>query len=262
MKNQETSGSNPNSALAKASDAVAEALRKKNEELTRGHLRLRVARLLGVLTHPVLIAGPVIVAIGIHEAPDVWWLAVVGLATVVATFGLPALFVFYLHKEGFIGQDVFFKQQENRKYVYLAIVLGLFADYWGFTYLVPFRVGAAMALSGIATAVLLFAINFATKVSFHAAGTACLFTMGLMLYGKEALVLIPLVPAAFWARVVARNHTVQQATLGVLIGFFAVLLTVLFAFPDQNRLTVQNWQGYKENPPVYWLPFTGRPATK
>lgn len=221
---------------------------------------VRLARVLGFLTHPVLVAGPIIAAIGYHEVGRASISPLIlGFSAFLGTVGVPALLLIAALRSGLMRSDVFFHNRNTRYVVYPAILTGLAVDLLLFSTVVDFEVGRAMAWSGMVCTGALFAINLLTKISFHAASAACLFMLGLCLYGKEALLLLPLIPVVVWARVIAGNHTIEQALLGLAVGALSVLMVVPVGYPDLNKMTGAHIRSYSDNPIEYWLPFSGRP---
>lgn len=221
---------------------------------------VRLARFLGFLTHPVLVVGPVIAAIGYHEVGRASISPLIlGFSAFLGTVGVPALILIAAMKAGLMRTDVFFHNRNTRYFVYPAILAGLVVDLVLFGTVVDFQVGRAIAWSGIVCTVGLFGLNAMTKVSFHGASAACLFMLGLCLYGKEALLLLPLIPVVVWARVVAANHSIEQALLGLAVGALSVLLVVPVGYPELNKMTGAHIRQFSDNPIEYWLPFSGRP---
>lgn len=222
--------------------------------------RLRVARIVGALTHPVVLGVPVVIVTGVHE---LGWpslpLMIMGLTTFFASIGLPIFVIWQLHIKGVLRDDPFLFRRENRVYIYPIILMGFVVDIALFTWLVPLRVGLAMSWAGLVTSLLMFLINFVTKISVHSASAAALFMGALTIYGKEALLFVPVLPLVIWARVTARNHTLSQTILGMGVAAATVWILMFTMFPDINKMTWQNVQSYRQNPPEYWLPFSGRP---
>jgi len=239
-------------------------LLNKNENAKGGHsttpIAVQVARWIGIITHPILLAGPVAIVCGVHE---LGWpslpLMVMGVTTFFASIGVPAAVIAILYRQGMIGSDLFLFRRKNRYIVYPFIIIGFIIDVLLFTLFLPLAVGRAMSWAGLLVAMTLFLTNFVTKISVHGASIGAIFMGALTVYGKESLVFLPLIPVIIWARVTAGNHSLKQAVAGLLVGGVAVWMTMFAGWPDLNKMTWNNVQGYKQNPPAYWLPFTGRP---
>lgn len=233
---------------------------QENSAHSTTNSRMRVARWIGVLTHPVVLAGPVAVASGVHELgwPSLL-LMIMGVVTFFASIGFPSLMILILYHRGVIGEDLFLFKRKNRYIVYPILMVGFILDIVLFTWLVPLEVGRAMSWAGLLVVLSLYGMNFVTKISVHCAAIGAIFLGALTIYGKESLIFLPLIPLVIWARVVAHNHTLRQALLGLAVGALAVWFTILVGWPRLNKMTWSNVQGYQQNPPEYWLPFSGRP---
>lgn len=78
---------------------------------------------------------------------------------------------------------------------------------------------AAFIIAAIGTQALLFAINLAWKISFHAGVSAGIAIILATAFGPDLLwVLAPIVLLICWARVAVREHTVAQVTVGAPVG--------------------------------------------
>ncbi len=80
-----------------------------------------------------------------------------------------------------------------------------------------------------------FIVNtFVTKASVHAALVAIaitgLFLLGLITTWAGVVLAVGVIIAAGWARMVTRNHTLIQVTLGTLLGALATLIVFAVMF--------------------------------
>jgi hypothetical protein len=81
------------------------------------------------------------------------------------------------------------------------------------------RAVVALVVAAIGTQALLFAINLAWKISFHAGVSAGLGVVLAHELGPAVLPLaVPVVLLVCWARVALREHTLAQVTVGAPVG--------------------------------------------
>jgi hypothetical protein len=89
---------------------------------------------------------------------------------------------------------------------------------------------AAFIIAAIGTQALLFVINLAWKISFHAGVATGIALIVAMELGWWVLpVLAPVVVVICWARVALREHTLAQVIVGAPVGGLALALIYRFA---------------------------------
>lgn len=181
----------------------------------------RLAVLIGRVLHPYLLPLPTTL-IMLNDLPILHALGWMLLTTVLIL--LPSLaFVCSVRRK---GGELYRRRTRGPIYLFggLCVLLCL---------LIITRLDAPRALIASVAALavwapLQWAINtWVTKISGHAAVAAGCFTT-LLVLGKLPptllLILFLLVVMTVWARVVTRNHTPTQVTMGVLVGALPVLL--------------------------------------
>ena len=185
----------------------------------------RFAYWLGQIFHPYLICVPTLAAV-LADQP---WAAALGWLLLVVVILLPPLIVMGVWLK---RRERYLYQRTSRTPIYVMFWISLLLC---LTALV--RLNAPMTLIACIVALALWlplqlAINtYVTKVSTHAAvAAACM--MGLFLLGRldHPLLMVLAVAAVLltlWARVITRNHTLQQVVMGTLTG----ILPVLIVFP-------------------------------
>lgn len=84
---------------------------------------------------------------------------------------------------------------------------------------------AAFIIAAIGTQAVLFVINLAWKISFHAGVSAGIAAILAAEFSPSLLaLLVPLVVLICWARVAVREHTVAQVIIGAPVGGAALAL--------------------------------------
>lgn len=137
------------------------------------------------------------------------------------------LFIIGRIKGSFSDEDVS-KREERYKFYILLYILG-----FAYFLIAIFLKGVFFPLSiitfGIILGILVFNfVNRFIKASIHVAvSVAFVITIGF-LYGWIYLLLtLWIVPLIFWARIVSKRHTVQEAIIGSILGLIITLATVL-----------------------------------
>jgi membrane-associated phospholipid phosphatase len=180
-----------------------------------------LARILSTIFNPFLTALALFVILSHVRAgstDDFWRLLF--LSTFFTSIG-PMLFIFWLYATDRISDLDMSIRQEREKvfFVFVMFYLAGTATLW-LTH-APKLLVASMAGFTLATAVVQYITRY-WKISTHAVGiTAPLVALSL-LYGRQPLPFLVLIPMVCWARVYLRAHTVAQVVAGALLATFSV----------------------------------------
>lgn len=182
-----------------------------------------LAKILSTVFNPFMTALALFIILAHARATDTdnfWWLLF--LSTFFTSIG-PMLFVFWLYATDRIS-DLDMSIREEREKVFGAFVvfylLGTFA-LWLFH--CPTLLIATLAGYTLSTAIVQYITRY-WKISTHALGiTAPLVALSL-LYGKQPLPFLVVIPMVCWARVYLRAHTVMQVLAGAALAIFSVVL--------------------------------------
>jgi len=192
-----------------------------------------VARIISTIFNPFLTAIALL-AILAHAVStstyDFWfYCAFTGFFT---TFG-PMAYVFWLYQAGKID-DLDMSEREQR-----AAVFGVFVIF----YLVgaialalihgPKLLVAMMFGYGVSSALVL-AITRSWKISTHALGITAPVVALWLIYGREPLPLLVLIPLVGWSRWYLRAHTLMQIIAGAALG--ATTTAVFFHLFNIHRI--------------------------
>lgn len=180
-----------------------------------------LARILSTIFNPFLTALALFVILSHVRASSIdnfWWLLF--LSTFFTSIG-PMLFIFWLYATDRIS-DLDMSIREEREKVFFVFVMFYLA---GTTTLwlthSPKLLIASMAGYTLATAIVQYITRY-WKISTHAVGiTAPLVALSL-LYGRQPLPFLVLIPMVCWARVYLRAHTVAQVIAGAVLATFSV----------------------------------------
>ncbi len=180
-----------------------------------------LARILSTIFNPFLTALALFVILSHVRAgstDDFWRLLF--LSTFFTSIG-PMLFIFWLYATDRISDLDMSIREEREKvfFVFVMFYLAGTATLW-LTH-APKLLVASMAGYTLATAVVQYITRY-WKISTHAVGiTAPLVALSL-LYGRQPLPFLILIPMVCWARVYLRAHTVAQVVAGAFLATFSV----------------------------------------
>lgn len=184
-----------------------------------------LARSLSTIFNPFLTALALFIIlahIGAKDTLDFWRLLF--LSTFFTSIG-PMLYVFWLYATDRIS-DLEMSVRAERELVFSAFVvfyaLGVAALWVGHA---PRLMIAAMLGYLVSTLVVQYITRY-WKISTHAIGITAPLTALTLLYGRQPLPFMILIPMVCWARVYLKAHTVMQ----VLAGVGLAIATTAFFF--------------------------------
>jgi membrane-associated phospholipid phosphatase len=183
-----------------------------------------LARILSTIFNPFLTALALFVILAEVSAEgtlDFWRLLF--LSTFFTSIG-PMLYVFWLYATDRIS-DLDMSVRQEREMVFSAFVVfyALGALTLWLTH-APRLMIAAMLGYLVSTLVVQYITRY-WKISTHALGITAPLTALTLLYGRQPLPFLVLIPMVCWARVYLRSHTVMQVVAGAAL---AVCSTVFF----------------------------------
>ncbi len=183
-----------------------------------------LARILSTIFNPFLTALALFVILALIGAKDTWdfW-RLLFISTFFTSLG-PMLYVFWLYATDRIS-DLDMSVRIEREMVFTAFVffysLGAAALWIAHA---PRLMIAAMLGYLVSTLVVQYITRY-WKISTHALGITAPLTALTLIYGRQPLPFMILIPMVCWARVYLRAHTVMQVVAGVAL---AVATTAFF----------------------------------
>ena len=176
-----------------------------------------LARILSTVFNPFLTALALYIILAHARASDTfsfWWLLF--LSTFFTSIG-PMLYIFWLYASDRIS-DLDMSIREEREKVFGAFVifylLGTFTLWATHS---PTLLIAAMAGYTLATIIVQYITRY-WKISTHALGITAPLVALTLLYGRQPLPFLVLIPMVCWARVYLKAHTVMQVIAGAALG--------------------------------------------
>jgi membrane-associated phospholipid phosphatase len=183
-----------------------------------------LARILSTIFNPFLTALALFVILANASAKntlDFWGLLL--LASSFASIG-PMLYVFWLYSTDRIS-DLDMSVRHEREVVFSAFVVFYLLGAIALWLVHAPRVMIAAMLGYFSSTLIVGYITRYWKISTHALGITAPLVALILLYGRQPLPFLVLVPMVCWARVYLKAHTVAQVVAGAGLG---TLTTVLF----------------------------------
>ena len=182
-----------------------------------------LARILSTIFNPFLTAIALFMILSHIRASNTdqfWWLSF--LTTFFTSIG-PMLFIFWLYATDRISDLDMSIREEREKVFGVFVIFYLLGTITLWLTHSPNLLIATMAGYTLSTIVVQYITRY-WKISTHALGiTAPLVALSL-LYGRQPLPFLTLIPAVCWARVYLKAHSIAQVVAGALLGTASVVL--------------------------------------
>lgn len=182
-----------------------------------------LARILSTIFNPFLtaIALFTILSHAISRTPEqFWWLLF--LSTFFTSIG-PMLFIFWLYATDRISDLDMSIREEREKVFGIFVVFYLAGTIVLWLTHSPKILIATLAGYTLATIVVQYITRY-WKISTHALGITAPLVALSILYGRQPLPFLALIPSVCWARVYLKAHTVAQVITGAALGAASVML--------------------------------------
>lgn len=176
-----------------------------------------LARILSTIFNPFLTALALFVIlahIAAHSTTQFWWLLF--LSTFFTSIG-PMVYVFWLYASDRIS-DLDMSVRHEREAVF-----GAFVVFYGIGTVVlwllhaPAILFASMAAYTVATLIVQYITRY-WKISTHSLGITAPLVVLMLLYGRQPLPFLILIPMVGWARVYLKAHTLLQVIAGAALA--------------------------------------------
>ena len=184
--------------------------------LSQGDTRRRMARLVTEVMSPVVLIVVVTLIVAVHSAGAVRGLAL-GLIAFFFAGGLPYGLVLIGVRRGQLTDHHVSRREQRPRVMAVAlasVAAGLLVLHWLDAPRALFALVAAM----VAGLVVALAVTSFWKISIHAAAAAGTVASLAILVSPWWLFLAPVVVLTGWARVVIRDHTPAQVSVGAIVG--------------------------------------------
>lgn len=183
-----------------------------------------LARILSTVFNPFLTALALFVILAHVTAQDTldFW-RLLFLSTFFTSIG-PMLYVFWLYSTERIS-DLDMSVRSERELVFSAFVVFYLAGAAALWITHSPKLLIAAMLGYFASTLIVGYITRYWKISTHALGITAPLVALTLLYGRQPLPFLVLIPMVCWARVYLKAHTIAQVVAGAVL---ATITTVLF----------------------------------
>src|SRR5690348_5377240 len=182
-----------------------------------------LARILSTIFNPFLTALALFVILSHIRArttPEFW--SMLFLSTFFTSIG-PMLFIFWLYATDRISDLDMSIREEREKVFGVFVIFYLLGTVTLWLTHMPRLLIATMAGYTLSTIIVQYITRY-WKISTHALGiTAPLVALSL-LYGRQPLPFLVLIPSVCWARVYLKAHTIAQVIAGAALAAASVVL--------------------------------------
>jgi membrane-associated phospholipid phosphatase len=182
-----------------------------------------LAKILSTIFNPFLTAIALFVILSHIRArtTEEFW-GMLFVSTFFTSIG-PMLFIFWLYASDRISDLDMSVREEREKVFGVFVIFYLLGTLtlW-FTHM-PRLLIATMAGYTLSTIVVQYITRY-WKISTHALGITAPLVALCLIYGRQPLPFLPLIPAVCWARVYLKAHTVGQVIAGAALATASVAL--------------------------------------
>ncbi len=182
-----------------------------------------LARILSTIFNPFLTAIALFTILShaiAGSTDDFWWLLF--LSTFFTSIG-PMLFIFWLYATDRISDLDMSIREEREKVFGVFVVFYLIGTIVLWLTHSPKLLIATLAGYTLATIVVQYITRY-WKISTHALGITAPLVALTILYGRQPLPFLVLIPSVCWARVYLKAHTLGQVVAGAALGAVSVML--------------------------------------
>jgi membrane-associated phospholipid phosphatase len=182
-----------------------------------------LARILSTIFNPFLTALALFVIlahIGPHDIDEFWRLLLI--STFFTSIG-PMLYIFWLYASDRISDLDMSIRRERVAALSAFVLFYLIGTVVLWLVKAPIVMVAAMAGYAFSTLIVQYITRF-WKISTHALGITAPLVALTMLFGRQPLPFMVLVPMVGWARVFLKAHTFMQVVGGCSLAIFSTIL--------------------------------------
>lgn len=180
-----------------------------------------LARILSFIFNPLFLLLPIPYLLVIRETGDIIYALKWSVFTLLFILCIGLFVLISVRKGYFTDLDVSKREQRPQLFLFVSLVAII---YFVSLFFLQGPIALFIALGGIFLSILIFTfLNTRIKASIHSASVAAFATAMVLLYGRDFLVLLLLIPLIGWARVRINRHTKREVYVGTIT---AIVLTI------------------------------------
>lgn len=177
----------------------------------------RLAVLLTEIFAPVVLIFALLIVVAVRATGDFLQGVVVGGVAAFFAGGLPyAILLLGIRRGRLTGRHL--PEREERPAIMVVGLLSVSVGLAFMTWLDAPRTVYALVVAMVAGVAVALAISSFWKISIHTACASGTVAVLVAVFGWPMLLLLPLVLAIAWARVVLRDHTIAEVSVGAVVG--------------------------------------------
>jgi len=221
---------------------------EKNEK------KLKIAKAISTITNPPIICIPLFLIISLSLTTsgmpfssdfkfDLYQFALVEGISLIFTSVLPLTIILYWAKKLNTDKDI-----SNREDRFTPLIVGALSYFIGFAVSLILKVNPFLTVLLLCYSINTFIVTLITtkwKISIHTTGLSGPVTALIILLGSIGALFGLMYPVLIWSRVILKKHTMAQAIVGGVQGFFLTALELylfyyLFKIPTSNLQPLNN----------------------
>ncbi|MBM3701283.1 MAG: hypothetical protein FJW68_10300 [Actinobacteria bacterium] len=202
----------------------------------KNHLIARFARAVSYIFDGSVLAAPVFAATSFYNQADSKSVFPSFITAVIFAAFIPYFLILFLYKAKKIS-DLQIARRKERLFPLLIINICVVAGFFALLYLQPQRLMMSVYSIYLIGLPIISLITLFWKISFHATYITLFSMVFMIVFGKWAVITIPLIPLVGWSRIKLRKHTLPQVIAGIsVIGIISLSVFYITGF-----LTTSYW---------------------
>ena len=197
---------------------------------------LRFAKIISYIFDGSVLVLPVFLAICFYGKQNLAAIVPSFLTAIIFTALIPYMAILLLYKARKVS-DLQIPKRKERLFPLLIINTCIVAGFFVLIYMQPEKLLLSVYMIYLLGLPAISLITLFWKISFHASYITLFSIVYLIVFGKWAILTIPLIPLVGWSRIKLKRHTLAQ-----VLGGIAVIGTIsLTVFYITGYLTTDYW---------------------
>ena len=187
---------------------------------------LRFAKIISYIFDGSVLVLPVFLAVCFYDKQNLAAIVPSFLTAVIFLAVIPYMAILLLYKSGKVS-DIQIPKRKERLFPLLIVNTCVIAGFFVLIYVQPEKLLLSVYMIYLLVLPVISIITLFWKISFHASYITLFSIVYLIVFGKWAILTIPLIPLVGWSRIKLKRHTLAQVLGGIaVIG--TISLTVFY----------------------------------
>lgn len=197
---------------------------------------LRFAKIISYIFDGSVLVLPVFLAVCFYGKQNPAAIVPSFLTAIIFISVIPYMAILLLYKAGKVS-DIQIPKRKERLFPLLIVNACVIAGFFVLIYVQPEKLLLSVYMIYLLVLPVISLITLFWKISFHASYITLFSIVYLVVFGKWAILTIPLIPLVGWSRIKLKRHTLAQ----VLGGIAAISIISLTVFYITGYLTTDYW---------------------